>query len=76
MLLAVPQVQHKDEWVDVPPIEGTVVVNGGDYLSLLSGGRFVSPVHRVMLGPQERYSMVGNAYWCVNSRVVAFSPDV
>ena len=42
------------EWVDVPPIENTVVVNVGDFAELLShvnhrepGETFTSPIHRV-----------------------------
>jgi hypothetical protein len=30
-------------------VEGSLVVNVGDYLSLLSGGRFISPLHRVTM---------------------------
>jgi isopenicillin N synthase-like dioxygenase len=36
-------------WLRVPPVEGSLVVNVGDYLSLLSGGRFISPLHRVTM---------------------------
>ena len=34
-------------WVSVPPVPGTVVINGGDFLSLLTGGRTHSPIHKV-----------------------------
>ena len=39
-------------------VEGELVVILGDYLSALSGGAFVSPVHRVLLptAPLERFS--------------------
>ncbi|KAJ3073813.1 hypothetical protein HK102_005935 [Quaeritorhiza haematococci] len=40
--------EEEIEWIDVPPVPGTLIVNGGDYLSLMSGGRFVSPLHRVV----------------------------
>lgn len=36
-------------WLSVPSVPGSVVVNVGDYLSLLSGGKFVSPLHRVTM---------------------------
>ena len=42
-----------EEWIDVPPIENTVVVNVGDFAELLShvnhepGETFTSPIHRV-----------------------------
>ena len=36
-------------WLRVPSKPGSLVVNVGDYLSLLSRGRFVSPLHRVTM---------------------------
>ncbi|OQS01406.1 hypothetical protein ACHHYP_01058 [Achlya hypogyna] len=54
------QFYHEGDWIDVPYVPGTLVVNGGDYLSLLTKGRWVSPVHRVVNHhtDKERYSMV------------------
>lgn len=52
------QLFHEKAWHDVPSLENTMVVNGGDYLSLLTGGKFISPLHRVVSnGQEERYSM-------------------
>lgn len=55
---------EKDVWIDVEPKPGTLLVNCGDYLSLLSGS-LVSPLHRVTapstlndLAKCDRYSMV------------------
>jgi isopenicillin N synthase-like dioxygenase len=52
---------RRGEWTDVPAIDGAIVINGGDYLSLYSGGRYHSPIHRV-LAPRgqnpDRYSFV------------------
>jgi isopenicillin N synthase-like dioxygenase len=47
------QFQHNGEWIDVPYIPGSLVVNCGDFLHAQSGGRFHSPVHRV-LAPKDR----------------------
>ena len=46
------------DWIDVPAVDGELIVILGDYLSVLSEGAFVSPVHRVLLPtyPNERYS--------------------
>lgn len=52
------QVFHKDEWIDVPYIPGTLVANAGDYLSLITNGKCLSPIHRVIADDRERYSMV------------------
>lgn len=44
------------EWIDVPPIEGTFVVNIGDLLELWTNGEFVATSHRVRKVAEERYS--------------------
>lgn len=46
------------QWVKVPPVEDTFVVNIGDFLMRLSNDRFKSTVHRVYnRAPVDRYSM-------------------
>ncbi|PXX57585.1 isopenicillin N synthase-like dioxygenase [Nocardia tenerifensis] len=43
------QVRHgSDEWRDVPVIPGGFIVNIGDLMSLWTGGRWVSTMHRVI----------------------------
>ena len=44
------------EWIDVPPVEGTFVVNIGDLLELWTNGAFVATSHRVRKVVEERYS--------------------
>ncbi|RQM12371.1 hypothetical protein B5M09_003892 [Aphanomyces astaci] len=51
------QLFHDGSWHDVPHIPGTLFVNGGDYLSLLTEGLWKSPVHRVV-NYDERMSLV------------------
>ncbi|XP_034686198.1 1-aminocyclopropane-1-carboxylate oxidase homolog 1-like [Vitis riparia] len=49
------QVLHEDQWVDVPPIPGALVINMGDLLQLVSNDRFKSIFHRVLaknVGPR------------------------
>ncbi|KXS21949.1 Clavaminate synthase-like protein, partial [Gonapodya prolifera JEL478] len=44
------QIQNYDgQWVDVPPVPGTMVINIGDYWETLTSGRYVSTSHRVLL---------------------------
>jgi hypothetical protein len=46
------------QWLKVPPVEDTFVVNIGDFLMRLSNDRFQSTVHRVFnYAPVERYSL-------------------
>jgi isopenicillin N synthase-like dioxygenase len=44
------------EWVDVPPVPDTFVVNVGDMLELWTNGTYVATSHRVRKVRQERYS--------------------
>ena len=52
------------QWLEVPAREGELTVLLGDYLHWLSGGRTVSPIHRVLLPPHgaERYSFTFFSY--------------
>lgn len=49
-------VSKEGEWVDVPLIDGTMVMNIGDMMEVLSNGRYVATKHRVKKVPEERYS--------------------
>lgn len=52
------EILFKDQWFEVPPRNNTVLINAGDYLELISGGKFKSPVHRVVTGTEDRLSTV------------------
>lgn len=56
------QVCHEGAWHDVPAVPGALVVNCGDYGSLCTGGRYVSPLHRVVSDGRERLSAVFFSY--------------
>lgn len=47
------QVHHDGKWQEIQPCEDGLLVNCGDYLSLLTGGKYISPLHRVMLHPTK-----------------------
>ncbi|KAI4317993.1 hypothetical protein L6164_025809 [Bauhinia variegata] len=46
------QVLHQNEWVDVSPVPGALVVNIGDLLQLITNDRFKSVEHRVLANKQ------------------------
>ncbi|CAA2987357.1 1-aminocyclopropane-1-carboxylate oxidase homolog 1-like [Olea europaea subsp. europaea] len=49
------QIFFQNQWVDVQPIRGALVINIGDLLQLVSNGKFTSNKHRVVanrLGPR------------------------
>lgn len=66
------QIWHHDKWVDVPYVPGTLVANVGDYLSLVTRGKCLSPVHRVVADTQERYSLVFFYYPDFNAVIPSF----
>jgi len=55
-------VHHDDQWWEVPPVEGALATNIGDYVSILTQGAMVSPLHRVATGTRERTSWVFFSY--------------
>jgi|UniRef100_K3WAM5 isopenicillin N synthase-like dioxygenase len=53
------QVFHRgsQQWLMVPPIEDTFVINIGDMVQIWSNDKFIAPLHRVLAsGDKERYS--------------------
>lgn len=47
------------QWIEVPPIDGTFVINLGDLMQRWTNDRFISAVHRVVNHtPKDRYSIV------------------
>ncbi|CAA0837833.1 1-aminocyclopropane-1-carboxylate oxidase homolog 4 [Striga hermonthica] len=42
------QVRHGEEWVDVKPVPGGLIVNIGDFLQIVSNGEYKSVRHRVL----------------------------
>jgi isopenicillin N synthase-like dioxygenase len=45
--------ENPTEWVPVPTVPGGLVVNAGDLLVLVSGGRYRSALHRVVCAEKE-----------------------
>ncbi|KAI3431223.1 uncharacterized protein J3R85_007957 [Psidium guajava] len=57
------QVKRGDEWVDVLPIPGALVVNIGDILQIMSNDEYKSVDHRVLANP-SREPRVSIAVFC------------
>jgi isopenicillin N synthase-like dioxygenase len=49
-------VDKQGAWIDVPLIAGTLIMNIGDMMEILSNGRYLATRHRVKTVREERYS--------------------
>jgi len=49
-------IDKQGEWVDVPLMDDTMIMNIGDMMEILSNGRYVATRHRVKKVKEERYS--------------------
>nr|WP_202922058.1 isopenicillin N synthase family oxygenase [Campylobacter sp. MIT 19-121] len=45
------------KWFEVPPLEGSVVVNIGEFLEMATNGYLKATIHRVSLTQKERFSI-------------------
>ncbi|KAK8934577.1 hypothetical protein KSP39_PZI015040 [Platanthera zijinensis] len=66
------QVLHQNQWIDVTPVPGALVINIGDLLQLLSNDKLKSVEHRVRankIGPR-----VSVACFLTNSRQRRYGP--
>ncbi|XP_030960239.1 1-aminocyclopropane-1-carboxylate oxidase homolog 1-like [Quercus lobata] len=49
------QALYQNQWVDIPPVTGALMVNLGDLFQLISNDKFISATHRVLanqVGPR------------------------
>uniref|UniRef100_M1A3H1 Leucoanthocyanidin dioxygenase n=2 Tax=Solanum tuberosum TaxID=4113 RepID=M1A3H1_SOLTU len=46
------QIKHNQTWYSVPHVPGTFIVNLGDYLEVLSNGKYKSVEHRAVVNAE------------------------
>ncbi|CAN0886283.1 1-aminocyclopropane-1-carboxylate oxidase homolog 12 [Linum grandiflorum] len=55
------QVLYRDQWVNVIPLSGALIVNIGDFMQLITNDKFKSAEHRVVVGDKKGGSRVSVA---------------
>ncbi|KAJ6323813.1 hypothetical protein OIU76_011165 [Salix suchowensis] len=66
------QVMHQNQWVDVHPTPGALLINIGDLLQLISNDKFISVEHRVLAnrtGPRVSVASFFSTNLAPNSRL-------
>jgi isopenicillin N synthase-like dioxygenase len=47
------EIRHDNQWIKVPPVENTLVVNIGDAMEVWTSGMYKATTHRVVLSPED-----------------------
>jgi isopenicillin N synthase-like dioxygenase len=65
------QFYYNENWIDVPNIPDSLIINIGDYFSLVTKGYYHSPIHRVLCPTkQDRLSFVYFYYPSYDSKLI------
>ncbi|GMN36428.1 hypothetical protein TIFTF001_005999 [Ficus carica] len=56
------QLLKDDQWIDVPPMRHSIVINLGDQLEVITNGRYKSVMHRVVAQPDGNRMSLASFY--------------
>lgn len=56
------QLLKDDQWVDVPPMKHSIVINLGDQLEVITNGKYKSVIHRVLTQPDGNRMSIASFY--------------
>ncbi|KAL5717350.1 aminocyclopropanecarboxylate oxidase [Ranunculus cassubicifolius] len=56
------QILKDGQWIDVQPLENSIVINTGDQIEVLSNGRYKSVWHRVLAGTSGNRMSIASFY--------------
>ncbi|XP_072953020.1 1-aminocyclopropane-1-carboxylate oxidase-like [Typha angustifolia] len=56
------QLLKDGEWVDVPPLRHSIVINIGDQLEVITNGKYKSVMHRVVAQPDRNRMSIASFY--------------
>ncbi|XP_058200349.1 1-aminocyclopropane-1-carboxylate oxidase [Rhododendron vialii] len=68
------QLLKDGEWVDVPPLKHSIVINIGDQLEVITNGKYKSVMHRVIAQPDGNRMSVASFYNPGGDAVIYPSP--
>ncbi|CDP05673.1 unnamed protein product [Coffea canephora] len=68
------QLLKRDQWVDVPPMKHSIVVNLGDQLEVITNGKYKSVLHRVIAQTDGNRMSLASFYNPGNDAVIYPAP--
>ncbi|KAK0574140.1 hypothetical protein LWI29_018773 [Acer saccharum] len=68
------QVKYGDEWVDVKPVPGNIVINIGDIFQIMSNDEYKSVEHRVLANPSQEPRISVAVFFNTNERDRMYGP--
>jgi aminocyclopropanecarboxylate oxidase len=70
------QLLKDGQWVDVPPMRHSIVVNLGDQLEVITNGRYKSVMHRVVAHPDGNRMSIASFYNPGGDAVIFPAPEL
>ncbi|XP_011091188.1 1-aminocyclopropane-1-carboxylate oxidase homolog 1 [Sesamum indicum] len=71
------QVLHQNQWVDVSPLPGSLIINVGDFIQLISNDKFKSVKHRALskrVGPRISVGVFIKPYYADGDNLRVYGP--
>ncbi|XP_010533786.1 PREDICTED: LOW QUALITY PROTEIN: 1-aminocyclopropane-1-carboxylate oxidase 3-like [Tarenaya hassleriana] len=70
------QLLKDGNWVDVPPLKHSIVINLGDQLEVITNGKYKSVMHRVLTQTEGNRMSIASFYNPGNEAVIFPAPDL
>ncbi|KAI4295969.1 hypothetical protein L6164_035962 [Bauhinia variegata] len=70
------QLLKDDQWVDVPPMRHSIVVNLGDQLEVITNGKYKSVMHRVIAQEDGTRMSIASFYNPGNNAIISPAPSL
>ncbi|KAI3994703.1 hypothetical protein MKX01_002319 [Papaver californicum] len=70
------QLLKDDQWIDVPPMKHSIVINLGDQLEVITNGKYKSVMHRVLTQTQGTRMSIASFYNPGSDAVIYPAPEL